>query len=52
MMSIGEFGIRLTENPLVDIFLYSHHLSSWFCFDVVRRNSVLVTHESQIVKKT
>lgn len=37
MMSIGEFGIGLTENPLVDIFLYSHHLSSWFCFDVVRR---------------
>ena len=54
MMSIGEFDIGLTENPLVDIFLYSHHLSSWFCFDVVRprRNSVLVTHESQMVKKT
>lgn len=47
----GEFGIGSTENPLVDIFLYSHHLSSWF-LGFVRRNSVLVTHESQMVKKT
>ena len=47
----GEFGIGSTENPLVDIFLYSHHLSSWF-LGFVRRNSVLVTHESQMVKNT
>ena len=27
-------------------FLYSHHLSAWYCIDIVRRNSVLVTHGS------
>ena len=32
------------NNPLIDIFLYSHHLSAWYCVDIVRRNSVLVTH--------
>ena len=32
--------------PLVNIFLYSHHLSAWYCFDMVRRNFVLITHGS------
>ena len=27
-------------------FLYSHHLSVWYCIDIARRNSVLVTHGS------
>ena len=27
--------------PKIDIFLYSHHLSGWYCTDTVRRNSVL-----------
>ena len=40
----GEFSIRSTNNPLIDLFLYSHHLSAWYCIDIVRRNSVLVTH--------
>ena len=39
-----------TSNPLTDIFLYSHHLSAWYCIDIVRRNSVLVTYGSLRVK--
>ena len=31
-----EFGIGSTNNPLIDTFLGSHHLSSWFCIDIVR----------------
>ena len=31
-----------TNHPQIDIFLYSHHLSGWYCIDIVRRNSVLV----------
>ena len=31
--------------------LYSHHLSGRYCTDIVRRNSVLVTHGSWRVKK-
>ena len=34
------------ENPQTYIFLYSHHLSVWYCIYIVRRNSVLVTHGS------
>ena len=40
----GEFGIRSIRNPIIDFFLYSHHLSALYCIDIVRRNSVLVTH--------
>ena len=40
----GEFGIRSIRNPIIDIFLYSYHLSALYCIDTVRRNSVLVTH--------
>ena len=29
---------------LIDIFLYSHHLSAWYCINIIRRNSVLVIH--------
>ena len=41
---MGEFGIRSPDNSQTDIFLYSCLLSAWYnsCFDVVRRNSVLV----------
>ena len=28
--------------PFIDIFLYSHYLSAYYCIDIVRRNSVLV----------
>ena len=31
---------------LMAIFLYSHYFSAWCCIDIVRRNSVLVTHRS------
>ena len=34
----------LLENSWTYISLYSHHLSDWYCIDIVRRNSVLVTH--------
>ena len=27
-------------------FCYSHHFSAWYCIDIVRRNSVLITHGS------
>ena len=39
---------RDINNPLIDIFLYFHHLFAWYCIDVVRRNSVLVTHGSEM----
>ena len=35
-----------TNNLLIDTFLGSHFLSSRFCIDIIRRNSVLVTHGS------
>ena len=31
------------NNLLINIFLYSHHLSGWYCTNIVRRNSLLVT---------
>ena len=41
-----EFSIGSTNYPQIDIFLYSCHLSGWYCIDIVRRNSVLVTYGS------
>ena len=38
------------KNPPIDIFLYSHHLSTGDCIYIVRRNSVLVTVGSERVK--
>ena len=36
------------NNPLIDIFLYFHQLlSAWYCIDIVRRNSFLVSHRSE-----
>ena len=43
-LMLGEFCIGSTDNPSIDICLYSHHLSAWYCIDIVRRNSVLVNH--------
>ena len=40
-----ESGLDFS-NPLIDIFPYAHHLSVWYSIDIVRRNSVLVTHGS------
>ena len=45
-MLVLEFGIGSTYNPLIHIFLYSHHLSGCYCIDFVRRNYVLVAHGS------
>ena len=46
----GEFGIVSTNNSLIDIFLYSHYLPTWYHSDSVRRNSVLVTSGTKRVK--
>ena len=43
-------GVGSTNNPVIDIFLHSHHLTGWYCIDIVRRNSVLVTCKSERVK--
>ena len=48
-MLFGEFGIGSTNNPQINIFLYSHHFSAQYCIDIVRRNSVLVTDGSERV---
>ena len=42
---LGEFGIRSTNHLLIDVFLHSHHLSAWYCIDIVMRKSVLVTNK-------
>ena len=44
-----EFGSGSTNHALIDIFLYSHHLFACCCIDIIRRNSVLVTHKSSRV---
>ena len=46
MMFVEKFGIGSTYIPLIYIFLYSYHLSARYCIDIVRKNSVLVTHGS------
>ena len=30
---LQEFTAESTDNPFVDIFLYSHHLSAWYSID-------------------
>ena len=44
--SVRRMLISSTNNPISVIFLYSHHLSAWFCIEIARRNYVSVTHES------
>ena len=36
---LDQLNISLSLFPL-----YSHHLSAWYCIDIVRRTSLLVTH--------
>ena len=38
----GEFDIGSTNNPLVDIFPYSHHFSAWHHTENVIGNYVLI----------
>ena len=45
LFELGEFGIRSTNHLLIDVFLHSHHLSAWYCIDIVMRKSVLVTNK-------
>lgn len=48
----GEFGVGSTSNPLHDwFFLHCHHLSAWYFFDIVGRNSVLITHSFKGLKQ-
>ena len=46
VMLVWRICIGSIYNPLHDMFLYSHPSSAWYRIDVVRRNSVLVTHGS------
>ena len=39
-------GQLLSNDPLLDIFHHSYHLSDWYCIDIIRRNSFLVTYGS------
>ena len=39
-----------TNNPFIGVFLFSHYLSAWYCFNIIRRNSVLVSHGSYTIK--
>ena len=40
-------GIGSTNIPLGHIFAYFYRMSGWFYIDdIVRRNTILVTHES------
>ena len=42
----GECGVGSIYNSLINIFPYSHCLSVWYCVDIVRINSVLITYGS------
>ena len=42
---------KIIIKTVIYIFLYPHCLSAWYCIDIVRRNSLLVTHGSWRVKK-
>ena len=41
VMLVGESGIGSTYNPLIDIFIYSHHLSAWYCIDIIKEKFCL-----------
>ena len=36
-----------SNNTVIGIFIYLHHLFALDCMDIVRRNSVFVTHGSK-----
>ena len=41
---LGEFGIGSTY-PLINIYLYSHHFSVWYCIDI--GHSWIVENETE-----
>ena len=56
MMLYDFYDIRILSDWINHSYpnlylIYSHHSSSGFCIDIVRRNSFLVTHGSSRVKK-
>ena len=42
LVSVENLVLDQLIIPFIDIFLYSHYLSAYYCIDIVRRNSVLV----------
>ena len=49
VMSVRRICIWSTNNPIIDIFLHSHHFSGWYFIDIVRKYSFLVIHASDTV---
>ena len=47
---VGKFGIGSTYNPIIDIFLYSHHLSAWYVIDNVTKISLVWSFNFMVVK--
>ena len=45
-VNLEKFGIGSTDNPLIDILLYSHHFYAWYCIHIVRRISLFVTQSA------
>lgn len=50
VMRVCRICIGPTTKPLVHICLHPHYLSAWYCIDIVRRNSILVTHGGKKAK--
>ena len=50
-VSLENLILDQLKIPYLIFFLYSHHLSACHCIDIVRRNSLLITHGSQRVKE-
>ena len=48
--TILMMSVQRIWNSLNLTFLSSHHSMAWYCIDIVRRNSVLVTHGNYRIK--
>ena len=49
VMLVWRIWVGSINSSLINVFLDSHYLPAWYCIDIVRRNSVLVTHGSYMV---
>ena len=43
-----KFDIESTNNSQIDIFLYSHRSSAWYCIDIVWRNYASITRSLRV----
>ena len=43
-----KFDIESTNNSQIDIFLYSHCSSAWYCIDIVWRNYASITRSLRV----